>query len=93
MKWGKRNPISRRFHAKDDKGTIASWKLDLDEVLQVFNAYSVANTNPIATGAQNTAVNTPTVFPNIHLNALKSSEDTRGQDLRVSTTRSLPAAE
>ena len=37
VKWDKRNTISRHFRAKDDKKTIATWKLDLDKVLQVFN--------------------------------------------------------
>jgi len=37
VKWRKRNVISRRFNAKNDKETIVTWKLDLDKVLQVFN--------------------------------------------------------
>ena len=41
MKWGKRNVVSRRFHAKDDKETIANWKLDLDEILRVVNVRPV----------------------------------------------------
>ena len=36
IKWRKRNFISRRFNAKKDKETIATWKLDLDKILQVF---------------------------------------------------------
>ena len=34
---GKRNPISRHLHAKNDKERIAAWKLDLVRILQVFN--------------------------------------------------------
>jgi len=41
VKWGRRNVISRRFHAKGDKKTIAAWKLDLDKILQVFKVCSV----------------------------------------------------
>ena len=41
VKWGKRNMISRRFHAKDDKETIAVWRLDLDKILQVFRVRSI----------------------------------------------------
>ena len=41
VKWGKRNPISRRLCAKNDKETIATWKLNLDRLLQVFNVRSV----------------------------------------------------
>ena len=40
-KWGKRNAVSRRFHANSDKATIASWRLELDKPLQVFKVRSV----------------------------------------------------
>ena len=40
-KWGKRNTVSRRFHANSDKATIASWRLELDKPLQVFKVRSV----------------------------------------------------
>ena len=40
VKWGKRNVVSRRFHAMNDKETIATWRLDLDKVLQIFNVGS-----------------------------------------------------
>lgn len=32
-----RNPLSRLAHARNDKDTITSWKLDLIRILQVFN--------------------------------------------------------
>ena len=48
VKWGKRNGISRRFHAKDDKEMIATWRLDLNKILQIFNACSVARAMVIA---------------------------------------------
>ena len=41
VKWGKRNAISRRFHVRDDEKMIATWGLDLDKILQVFNVRSV----------------------------------------------------
>ena len=37
VKLGKRNAAARLFHAKNDKGTIASWRLDLNRILHVFN--------------------------------------------------------
>ena len=40
---GKRNAISRRYHAKDDKRAIATWKLDLKGILDVFNVRSVTS--------------------------------------------------
>jgi len=41
VKWGKQNPMSRHFHAKEDKETIATWRSDLDSILHVFNVRSV----------------------------------------------------
>jgi hypothetical protein len=37
VKWGKRNGVSRRFHAKSDKEAIDIWRSDLDKILQVSN--------------------------------------------------------
>ena len=37
IKRSKRNVISRRYHAKDDKEAIAGWRLDLDRILSAFN--------------------------------------------------------
>ena len=37
IKRGKRNVISRRYHAKDDEKAIATWRLDLDRILHVFS--------------------------------------------------------
>jgi len=39
---GGRNAVSRSFYAREDKETIAAWKLDLDKVLRVFNVRSAA---------------------------------------------------
>jgi hypothetical protein len=39
-KRGKRNAVSRLLHAKKDKETIASWKLDLNKILLIFNVSS-----------------------------------------------------
>ena len=40
---GKSNPISRRYHAKDDKKATATWRLDLYRILHVFNVRSVTS--------------------------------------------------
>ena len=40
FKQGKRNVISRRFHARNDKETITSWRLDLNRILHIFNVRS-----------------------------------------------------
>ena len=38
---GKRNAISRRLHAKNNKEKMAAWKLDLDKIIQVFDVRSI----------------------------------------------------
>ena len=43
VKGGKRNAISRAFHAKDDQGTIAAWRLDLNRILHIFNVCSITS--------------------------------------------------
>ena len=35
------NAISRAFHAKSDSQMIASWKMDLNRILLIFNVRSV----------------------------------------------------
>jgi len=40
-KRGRRNAISRLYHANDDKKTISAWKLDLEGILGVFSVCSV----------------------------------------------------
>jgi hypothetical protein len=43
VKRGKRNPISRHYHKKEDKKAITTWKLDLNGILHVFNVCSVTS--------------------------------------------------
>jgi len=38
---GKRNVISRRYHAKDDKEAISTWRTDFNRILRVFRVRSV----------------------------------------------------
>ena len=38
---GRRNGLSRMFHAKNDKETIATWRVDLNGILHVFNVRGV----------------------------------------------------
>ena len=37
-----RNLLSRLVYAKDDKDTIASWRLDLNRILHIFNVRFIA---------------------------------------------------
>lgn len=46
--------------------------------------HNAVRTDAIASYVRDYAANTPTTVSDIHLNTLKSSEDTRGKDLRVS---------
>jgi len=48
IKQGKRNTISRLFHA-NDKEAIATWRLDLNRVLHVFNVRFVTSVWPSLT--------------------------------------------
>ena len=41
VKWDRRNVVSRHFQAKKDKKTVAAWRLDLENILQVFDVRSV----------------------------------------------------
>ena len=41
---GKRNAISRRHHAKDDRGAIAMWGLEFNRTLHIFHACFVIST-------------------------------------------------
>ena len=36
----KRRPFARFVRAKDDKDTIAAWRMDLNRILHVFNVRS-----------------------------------------------------
>jgi len=47
IKRGRRNVICRLYYAKDDKKAIATWGLDLNEVLRVFNVRSVISVWPL----------------------------------------------
>jgi hypothetical protein len=122
VKWGKRNAVSRRFHAKNNKETIAIWKLDLDKILQVFNVcpvirvktsvtltlrfqreftrpivstipHDVTNTHTVIYDARNDVAKTHTSVSDIRHNALKSPQDTHGQDRMVNITRTPPVTE
>jgi len=85
-----RNAVSRFFHAKDDKDTIATWKSDLNRILVVFNVCSVyirlivANRLPLL--QTELAINTHTIVADMHQNGLKIREDTDGQNRAVSDT-------
>ena len=106
IKWGKRNAVSRRLHAKNDKETIATWRLDLGEVLQVFNVRSVSewrsfltlrsqkelkpNTDVIVSTTPRDVVNTRTNVSDINR---KGPENAHSQEWPVSAIYTLPGTE
>ena len=49
-KQGKQNTFSRLFHAKKNKGTIATWRSDLNRILHIFNVCFVNSVRPLLTG-------------------------------------------
>ena len=49
IKRGKRNPVSRHFHARDDKEAIAAWGLELNRILRVFKVRFIASVSPSLT--------------------------------------------
>ena len=88
IKQSGRNAASRLFHAKNDKETIAAWKLDLNRILHVFNVRSVVftwtllilplqtelamNTHTLAADTNTLAMNTNTLVLDIHRNVVAS---------------------
>jgi len=56
-------------------------------------SHDVTNTHTVVSGVQNGVVNTLTVVFDSRRNALKSPEDTRGQNQVVSAIRTLPVVE
>ena len=61
--------VSRHFHAKNDKEKIATWKSDLNRILQVFNVRSIIYVRPFLTRHPQTelALNTHATVSNTHI--------------------------
>jgi hypothetical protein len=85
IKKGKRNPVSRFFHAKNDKEAITGWKLDLTKILLVFSVSSVIVAWMLLTARYQTelALNTHTIVSDIHHIMVKVFDD---KNLPVSIT-------
>jgi len=49
VKWGKRNAISQFLHTKNDEKMIATWRLELTRILQVFNVCPVHSVRSLLT--------------------------------------------
>jgi len=106
IKRGRRNVISRHYHAKDDKEAIATWRLDLNRVLRVFNVRSAISVWPLlitrfqtelgiatrATGsdARQDAANKHTVASDVHHDV--TNVETVVSDVRSHVTNTHTAA-
>ena len=82
VKRGKRSPVSRLFHARDDKEAIAAWRLELSMILHVFNVRPVTplwssptirfqtelsiNTHVVVSDIRHDVVNTHTIVSDVH---------------------------
>lgn len=67
----KRNAISRRYHAKEDKETIATWKLDLNGILGVFNVCSATSARRLLNSCFQNELGINATASDIHQDAAK----------------------
>ena len=79
IKRGKRNVISRRYHAKDDEEAIATWRLDLDGILHVFNVCTITSVRRLLTVRFQTEL-----WTNIHPATSGAHQDTANKLITVS---------
>ena len=81
-----RNIVSRAFHAKNDKETIAGWNSDLDRFLQIFTVGSVVFTWLSLTVPFQTelVVNMHVMVSDLHRNALAGRDGVNDQHCSVS---------
>ena len=99
---GKRNAISRHFHARNDKENIAAWKLDLNRILHVFNVRSIISVRqPLILYSQTelvinthiTVSKTHAIVSEIHRTVVKGQESNNSSNPLVSDARTLSATE
>ena len=85
---GRRNPLSRLVHAKNDKETIGAWRSDLNGFLHVFNVCSAdfAWSSLIIPFQTELAVNTNLAVSDIRHDVSKIREEISGQARSVSAT-------
>jgi len=95
-----RNPFSRLLNAKNDKDTIAAWKVDFNRFLHVFNVRPVIavrtlltahsqtelaiTTHVIVSDVHHSVVDTCVMVSEIHRSVVKSQEGADGRHPSVS---------
>ncbi|KAF9793344.1 hypothetical protein BJ322DRAFT_1034115 [Thelephora terrestris] len=80
-KLGERRAMSRLIHAKDDKDTIAAWKLDLNRILHVFNTELEMNTHVAV-------LNTQDLASKIHRTLVERQDGADGRNPSTQTSTS-----
>jgi len=96
----RRNLPSRLLNAKNDKETIATWKLDLNRILHIFNVCPVVaarilltihlqmelviTTHVIVSDVHHDVLNTRVMVSEIHSTVVKGQEGTYNQRRSVS---------
>ena len=94
------------FHAKNDKETIATWRLDLNRILHVFNVRSVTaewalltvtfqtelaiNTSAAVSDVHRDVSTTKTIVSDIHRTMVERQEGTDDKNPLVSVTLLYP---
>ena len=105
VKRGKRNGVTRMFHAKNDKETIATWRLDLNRILHIFNVRSITsvwplsadhlqtelaiNTNVAVSDIRHEVVNTRTIVTDVHRDMLNTHTIVSNVHRDFSTTQTI----
>ena len=85
------NLLSRLANAKNDKETIATWKLDLNRILHIFNVSPVIVVWPLLTGTTHSqtelAINTHVIVSDVHRGVVNTH--TLVSDMHRSMLKSL----
>lgn len=90
LKRGKRNVISRRFHAKDDEKAIAIWRSDLGRILHIFNVRSFTFVLPslIFRSQTELGINTHATVSGVHQDP--ANTHTTASDVRLGVSNPHP---
>ena len=95
---GKRGAISRYFHAKNDKDKIATWKSDLNRILQIFNVRPFVSARSLLTmrfqteltiNIHATVSDTRNIVSDIHRTIVNGQGESGSANMLVSDTGTL----
>ena len=91
VKRGRRSGVSRIFHAKNDKETIAIWRLDLNRILHIFNVRFVTPARTPLTACFQTelVINTNVAVSDVHRDVLNTQTIVSGVRHDVTNTHTV----